>query len=157
MQSIVTGGIGGLVATAPMTVAMEAMHRQLPPREQYPLPPRQITENVAEEIGVGEHLDEGERVAATLVAHFAYGAAAGTVFSVIEKHLPGPAVVKGIGFGLAVWTGSYLGLLPATGLLSSAKHHPARRNALMIAAHVVWGAATGALTDVMAPRKSPTK
>ncbi len=40
---------------------------------------------------------------------------------------------------MVVWGVSYLGLLPGLGILSSAKDHPARRSALMIAAHLVWG------------------
>jgi hypothetical protein len=52
-------------------------------------------------------------------------------------------VLAGVGFGLAVWAVSYLGWLPAAGILSPATEHPARRNALMIGAHVVWGATTG--------------
>jgi hypothetical protein len=46
-----------------------------------------------------------------------------------------------------VWAGSYLGLLPMTGLLHSATRERAERNALMIAAHVVWGGVLGALAE----------
>ena len=40
-----------------------------------------------------------------------------------------------------------LGLLPALGILTPATRHPPRRNLLMIAAHVVWGATLGLLTE----------
>ena len=33
MSGVITGAIAGLTATAPMTVAMEVMHRRLPARE----------------------------------------------------------------------------------------------------------------------------
>lgn len=150
MKDVVAGGISGFIATAPMTAAMEAMHRQLPWYEQYPLPPREITEKMAEEAGMDDNLDEEEQVEATLVNHFAYGAACGTVYGMMARHLPGPPVAHGIGFGLVVWTGSYLGLLPALGILKPATEHPARRNALMIAAHVVWGAAAGMAFNALA-------
>lgn len=42
-----------------------------------------------------------------------------------------------------VWSGSYLGLLPALNILPPATEHPPGRNALMIAAHVVWGSVLG--------------
>src|SRR5262249_36443677 len=58
-------------------------------------------------------------------------------------------VVKGTAYGLAVWAGSYLGLLPALGILSPATRHPPRRTALMIAAHVVFGSALGVFTDLL--------
>jgi hypothetical protein len=61
-------------------------------------------------------------------------------------------VLAGTLYGLVVWGASYLGLVPALGLLSPATRHPRRRNALMIAAHLVWGAALGLLA-AQRPRK----
>ena len=52
---------------------------------------------------------------------------------------------EGALYGLAVWGGSYLGLMPATGLYRSADEEPAARNALMITAHIVWGAPSGVI------------
>lgn len=141
------GGAAGLAATVPMTLAMAAMHRRLPARQRYPLPPRQVTMNAARKAGVepSRDLDEQERVGLTMLAHFGYGAAVGALYGpMAPKSLPA-SILGGVGWGLAVWAGSYLGLLPALNLLSPATRHPARRNALMIAAHVVWGAATGVL------------
>ena len=151
MKRILLGALAGLAATAPMTLAMKLMHEQLPREERYPLPPRQVTEGVAEKAGVNEHLDEEERAAATWASHFAYGAACGALYGA----LPGEGVdrrpvLAGVGFGLAVWAVSYLGWLPAAGSISPATEHPARRNALMIAAHVVWGATTGAALAALA-------
>jgi hypothetical protein len=118
LNQALMGSLAGLTATVPMTLAMEAMHGALPAGERYPLPPREITEVMTEGAGLR-------------------GACALRV----------PPVAGGAAFGLAVWAGSYLGWLPAAGILRPASEHPARRNALMIAAHVVWGATTGLLVD----------
>lgn len=148
MNRYVSGALSGFIATAPMTISMIAMHRRLPKRERYPLPPRQITMRVAEQAGVPtERLDEPERKGLSLAAHFAYGAAAGTGYAAFAKRNSSHPLLKGIGYGLAVWSGSYLGLIPATGLLSSATKQPARRNALMIGAHVIWGLTLAALHE----------
>ncbi len=145
MNRVLLGALAGLAATAPMTLAMKLMHERLPRGEQYPLPPRQVTEGLAEKAGLGGHLDEEEREAATWVSHFAYGAACGALYGAVAgERLDEHPLLAGAGFGLAVWAGSYLGWLPAAGIISPATEHPARRNALMIAAHAVWGAATGA-------------
>ena len=145
MNRILLGALAGLAATAPMTLAMKLMHEQLPREEQYPLPPRQVTEGVAEKAGVNEQLDEDERRAATWVSHFAYGTACGALYGALSgERVDSRPLLAGAGFGLAVWAGSYLGWLPAAGIISPATEHPPRRNALMIAAHVVWGATTGA-------------
>src|SRR5688572_22570812 len=138
MNRILLGALAGLAATAPMTLAMKLMHEQLPREERYPLPPRQVTEGVAEKAGVNEKLDEGEREAATWASHFAYGAACGALYGALSgEGCDRRPLLSGVGFGVAVWAGSYLGWLPAAGILSPATEHPARRNALMIAAHVV--------------------
>ena len=139
MNRIILGALVGLAATAPMTLAMKLMHEQLPPEEKYPLPPRQVAEGLAEVAGVNEHLDEEEKEAATWVSHFAYGAACGAAYGALSRGLGRHAALAGAGFGVAVWAGSYLGWLPAAGILTPATEHPPRRNALMIASHVVWG------------------
>ena len=151
MNRILLGALAGLAATGPMTVAMKLMHERLPRGERYPLPPRQVTEGLAEKAGVNEQLDEEEREAATWVSHFAYGAACGALYGAVSgEKIDGHALLAGAGFGLAVWAGSYLGWLPAAGVLPPATEHPARRNALMIAAHVVWGATTGVAVERLA-------
>jgi uncharacterized membrane protein YagU involved in acid resistance len=155
MNRILLGALAGLAATGPMTVAMKLMHEQLPREEQYPLPPRQVAEGLAEKAGVNEHLGEEEREAATWVSHFAFGTACGALYGAVSgERLDGHSVLAGAGFGLAVWAGSYLGWLPAAGLLSPATEHPARRNALMIAAHVVWGATTGVALEKLSDGRS---
>ena len=146
MKAMIAGAAAGFAATIPMTAAMAVMHRQLPRVEQYPLPPRQITMHLAQ-VAQAVPEDEGVKQATTLTAHFAYGTAAGAVYAPLAAHCPAHPLVKGISYGLGVWAGSYLGLLPATGLLSSATRHPARRNLVMIAAHVVWGVALGVATE----------
>ena len=156
MNRLLRGALAGLAATAPMTLAMVWMHRRLPEDEQYPLPPRQVTMNTAEAVGVVEEgeLEESEKTALTLAGHFAYGAAVGALYGPLARRVPLPPVVSGAAYGLAVWAVSYLGWLPAAGLLSPATEHPARRNALMIAAHLVWGSAAGALVGYMDEKSS---
>jgi uncharacterized membrane protein YagU involved in acid resistance len=152
VNEVVAGAIGGCAGTLPMTAAMVVMHRLLPAPRRYPLPPRQITMRVARMAGLRRHMDEPERTGATLAAHFGYGTAAGALYGLVARPLPAPALAKGLLFGLALWGVSYLGLLPATSVLRSATDHPAERNALMIAAHLVWGATLGLVTDALADR-----
>jgi hypothetical protein len=147
MNRILLGALAGLAATVPMSLAMKLMHEQLPEHEQYPLPPRAVTMEIAEGAGVKEELDEPEREGLTWAAHFAYGAACGAAYAPLARRGGLPPVVSGAAFGVAVWAGSYLGWLPAAGIIRPATEHPPRRTALMIAAHVVWGVAAGALVQ----------
>ena len=57
--------------------------------------------------------------------------------------------------GGGVWMASYLGWLPGMGILKPATRHPGRRNALMLGAHLVWGAATAlAMRELLAARET---
>jgi hypothetical protein len=144
------GSIAGFLATAPMTVAMVAMHKALPPEEQEPLPPRQITENVAAKAGVDLGPNEDTHATATLAAHFGYGATVGALYGPFAGSSGLPRAAEGMLFGLAVWGGSYLGMLPGAGLYRSAKDDAPERNALMIAAHLIWGGALGLMVNALA-------
>jgi uncharacterized membrane protein YagU involved in acid resistance len=146
VKDVIAGMVGGIAATVPMTAAMEVMHAALPPAERRPLPPRRIEDRLTGVTGARRALGESEHVALTMLLHFGFGGAAGAVYGLASPHLPGAPMVKGAGFGVAVWAASYLGGLPATGLERSALREPSGRNALMVLAHVVWGAVLGEVT-----------
>ncbi len=140
MNPVLAGLAAGCIATAPMTLFMALAFQALPAGEKYPLPPREITIDLADKAGVDEALGETSRRGLTFVAHFGYGAAMGALYGWVTPVVPGPELAKGVVFGLLVWAASYLVVLPALGILAPATWHPVRRTALMIAAHVVWGA-----------------
>lgn len=153
-QGLLAGGAAGLAAAVPMTATMAALFPALPPEDQHPLPPRHVVERVTAEAGVDDDLSEPEKQGVTTVAHLGYGATTGALYGLIRPHVPLPGAVAGVAYGLAVWAGSYMGLLPALRLYPHAKDDSAERDALMIAAHVVWGATLGLVTDLLAdPRR----
>jgi hypothetical protein len=49
--------------------------------------------------------------------------------------------------GMALWTASYLGWLPAFGLRRSAVKESGGQSLQMICAHLVWGATAAAIID----------
>lgn len=142
--------MAGVVGTVPMTIFMLLMHRLLPNWQRYALPPERITDALAKRAGVGKRMDKRQRVGAAVVAHFGYGASMGMMYSLFARLTSLPVLVKGIMFGLVVWAGNYLGLLPTMSIPSSADDETVRRNMLMIAAHVIWGTATGMVADWLA-------
>jgi hypothetical protein len=126
---LLLGALAGFTATLPMTVAMRRLHERLPAQERYPLPPRELSEELP---------DLGMRTSATtLLNHFLYGAVTGGMFAAASGRRD---TATGAAYGIAVWMASYLGWIPATGMLRVATRHPARRNGLMLIAHLVWGA-----------------
>lgn len=149
MNRYLAGAVGGLLATVPMTVAMVSLHRTLPRDEQYPLPPREITDDLVARSPFKEPLQDETMTRLTLAAHFTYGAAAGALYGSLLHQRPRP-VLLGASYGLAVWAASYLGWIPAAKVLKPATQHPWRRNLLMLAVHCVWGASTASVARRLA-------
>ncbi|WP_176478487.1 MULTISPECIES: hypothetical protein [unclassified Mesorhizobium] len=128
LDKALLGAAAGVVATMAMTATMRRLHAMLPEDERYPLPPREIVDR---SVPVA---DERKGRSRTLLAHFGFGGLTGALFTLL------PIIRgRGVAYGIAVWTLSYLGWIPAAGILAPAHRHPLRRNVLMIAAHVIWG------------------
>jgi uncharacterized membrane protein YagU involved in acid resistance len=134
---IIIGGIAGVVGTMAMTAAMRRLHRRLPEEERYPLTPREIVDSGSKQLGMPLAGEAAKDV--TTITHFAYGAACGALIAAMN---PDPKKHTGAAAGVAIWLASYVGWIPAVGTLEPATKHPARRNALMIGVHLVWGYAT---------------
>lgn len=139
------GGIAGFVATMAMTSAMRRLHGRLPAKERYPLTPREI---------VDATLDPPAAAAPdlTLALHFAYGAGCGALIALADPRIgrAGGALAGG-----GIWLASYMGWIPAFGVLKPATRHPLRRNAVMLGAHFAWGWSTSeAMRELLAARET---
>jgi uncharacterized membrane protein YagU involved in acid resistance len=145
MNRAIQGCAAGFLATIPMTGIMQALHKKLPRSQRYPLPPRQITMRLVNELQPPERLKEEEKTAMTWVGHFGYGALAGVAYSGLESRVQLPALLKGLMFGLAVYGGSYLGWLPLFRVHKPATQVPRERNFILVLSHLAWGACTGIL------------
>lgn len=145
---LLLGAIAGAAATVAMTAAMNRLHRRLPADERYPLPPREITERL-----MPRPADDDAIKDIATAAHHGYGAVTGAI---IAAAAPNVGLAGGAAAGIGVWAASYFGWIPAAAILKPAHRHPAYRNALMIAAHVVWGAVTAASIRELDAARSTT-
>lgn len=150
------GFCGGLVATIPMTLWMLVTNRLLSTSVPDPLPPEEITVNLAKKAHVESHLQPHQkRKKASLINHFLYGGLIASPFGFISSNLRREhAFFSGIVYGLLVWSSNYLGLLPRLDLYPSAKEEPARMNGIMVIAHVIWGGVLGLVTSRMTRRQA---
>jgi hypothetical protein len=141
-----------------MTVAMKLLQRRGNGASRPPFPPHEVAMGVAETAGVERHeMSEEQRRALTYAGHFGYGTAVGAAYPIVARRLRGPAAARGAAYGLAVWAGSYLGFLPAFRLWGPPAHQAAspraaRTTALLVLAHVVWGATLGLVHEALASR-----
>ena len=144
---VLRGAAAGCAATVPMTIVMEALRAVLPAEQYRQMPPREVVdrtiEKAEEAVGYAE-LDGDDRIALTAVAHLAFGAAAGALYGAATGSRR-PSVFTGIAYGLAVWAVAYGVGLPSLGLHPAAARDTSDRNEVLIASHVVWGAALATL------------
>ena len=144
-KTLIDGAIAGFIATVPMSLVMLALQRMLPPQRQSPLPPSEITERAAKRADVETAAQDPWHDLLTLISHFGFGATVGSLYGPLAQRAPFPKFASGFLFGLVVWFVSYQGWLPALRLLPPASKQPPKRNLIMIAAHLVWGASLGLL------------
>jgi uncharacterized membrane protein YagU involved in acid resistance len=148
---LLAGAFAGFVATLPMTAAMRFLYNRLPYWQRYPLPPRRIIANLAGKLRA-RRAEREHHHALAHVAHYSYGAAGGALYALVSPKLPFLPLLNGVIFGLAVWTASYFGILPAIGALPPATRQPRPRNMLMLAAHFVWGMALAMIYGLIGRR-----
>ena len=142
MQQFVRGGLAGLAATVPMTVVIAAGRAA---GLMGTPPPVEIVENVAEQAGEDPDRDSPAFQASWIAAHLGYGAACGALYALMRPLLPRSDVAAGLLFGGAVWGVSYMGVMPALDLYPSAKDDSEPRQAVMVAAHAVFGMALASI------------
>lgn len=110
----------------------------------------------ASKAGVRDVVDvPGRKTESTLAAHFAFGATAGLIYSGFAGRTGLPPAAEGALYGLGVWSSNYLGILPALGLAKPATEDTTGRNALMIAANVLWGSVAAVLFARLSSNKQP--
>jgi uncharacterized membrane protein YagU involved in acid resistance len=135
-----------------MTAVMLAVQQALPRRQQTRLEPRRVADDMVHRVGLKANLSQREEKQASVAAHFAYGAAVGAGYSLAEPMISLPRGLQGPAYGMLVWAASYAGWLPAIGTLPPPQRRPEGRNLLLIAAHLVWGAATEVVHDALAEK-----
>src|SRR4051812_1805910 len=102
VNDILVSAAAGVIATVPMTVVMEELHRVLPGEHNGPLPPREVTEGLYDHFDHVEEESEENLEQLTFLLHYSFGGVAGALFPLIApKRLPA-AVGAGVLYGLAV-------------------------------------------------------
>jgi hypothetical protein len=146
MNPYARGAIGGLAGTAAMTVSMYWLYKLLPEEQKRShLPPRPIILGTGSKLGLTQKLDRSGKWAAMGFVHFAYGGLTGALLPLFpsldlhKTHHLVSSLARGALFGMAVWAGSYLGWLPATGLFKTWREETSSRMALMAFSTMVWG------------------
>jgi hypothetical protein len=143
LQKVPAGLAAGFVATAAMSSLMLAARRV---GLMGKLPPEKITDKALKAVG----LRTSKRTAKglSMTAHFAYGMTSGALFAGVirGKVLRNHPVVEALAFTALVYVASYVGWIPALGIMPPPQRDRPGRPASMWLAHLVYGTVLGTLT-----------
>jgi hypothetical protein len=138
------GALAGLVATIPMTLAMEICTAPCPSTSAI-LYPSGNYEQLTAKAGVREQLEEKEQVELALALFLQGIGGYGLCRTCTEIHALAPSRRN---YLRARFMDDQLPrLVTGSRILRPATEHPPRRNALMLTAHDVWGSVLGLLVD----------
>ena len=107
------------------------------------MPPEKITASLLRRTPISPS-EEHQDALATLL-HFGFGSAAGALFGVIAPRRLIARIPLGMGYGAAIWGVSYMGWVPAFGIMPHAAHDRRDRQMVMLAGHLVYGTALALL------------
>ncbi|MEV5410955.1 DUF6789 family protein [Thermopolyspora sp. NPDC052614] len=128
------GAAAGTLATGAMSALMLAGARAGLMRHQ---PPKRIARAFLP--GHRHRPKPGERLLGT-AAHFGFGAASGAVFGLLVGDRR-PRILAGVVYALAIWAVGYQGWVPRLHIMPPATQDVPERQAVMVGAHLVYGAA----------------
>ena len=147
-----TGALGGLGGTFVLSGLREAMSRMGLVFETAPM---QVVDR-AEEVGiVGDLSPTGHRLL-TVIAHFAYGTAAGAAFGLLRRERGGAAEEAAVGstLGILAWGAGWSTWLPLTGVHRPPWKGRSPRVLLPVIDHAAFGAAWGLINLALSRRQA---
>jgi hypothetical protein len=152
---VAKGLLAGVIGTASMDTARYVMYRRaggtdsplawefapVDSWEQAP-DPGQVVKRLIEGFTQRELPDRWAFPIST-IAHWSYGSAWASLYSVLVGSLRRPNPLYGVPFGATVWVSDYI-FLPAAGLYKPIWEYDAKTLAKDLGGHLAYGAGTGA-------------
>ena len=142
-MAILHGIVAGLLAGVIGAGAMSLAHKAFPAAEQEQ--GDDATVKVASGITrllLRRPLPEAKKPLAGNIVHYAFGAGVGGLYGGLATVMPRLTLAFGLPFGVAVWLGAHVIMVPALGLAAPPTRQPLLKEALEFGLHLVYGAVT---------------
>ena len=143
-RGAIAGLVGGLLAAGAMSVAHRILS-DLDRKAEAPSPkPEDPTVTVARAATglAGYTLAEHQKPRVGAAVHYAFGAVVGAVYGAVAEIAPIVTTAFGVPFGIGVWFGAHVVVVPAMGLSDPPTRQPVGKEAEEFGLHVVYGAVT---------------
>jgi uncharacterized membrane protein YagU involved in acid resistance len=163
-RGVIAGLVGGVIAAGAMSVVHKGVagisagaRQQKPPPDQHQ--EEDATVKVAD--GIARWLlhrplpDEKKPLAGTVV-HYTFGASVGALYGGVAAVVPRVTMAVGLPFGVAVWLGAHVIMVPALGLAEPPTRQPRSKEGLEFVLHLVYGAVTEVVRRLARRALSPS-
>ena len=148
---MLAGLVGGVIAAG----AMSVVHKSLggigigSPPQRPPAPDSHQDEDATVKVADGiarwllhRPLSEDKKPLARNLVHYAFGGSIGAIYGGVAVVAPRVTAAVGLPFGVAVWLGAHVIMVPALGLAEPPTRQPRSKEGLELALHLVHGAVT---------------
>jgi putative membrane protein len=139
-RGIIAGLVGGVIAAGAMSLVHKGIGAQSAGQQS-----EDATVRVAGGISrrlVNRPVPENKKPLAGNIVHYAFGAGVGALYGGLADVAPRVTVALGLPFGISVWLGAHVIMVPALGLAAPPTRQAASKEALEFILHLVYGAVT---------------
>ena len=149
-RGVVAGSVGGAIAAGAMSVVHKGLAGMISPQRQ---PAQSAEQQKGEDATVrvddgvtrwllSRSLPEAKKPLASNVVHYAFGASVGGLYGGLATVAPRVALALGLPFGVVVWLGAHVIMVPTLGLAPPVTRQPPLKEALEFVLHLVYGVVT---------------
>lgn len=138
------GLVGGLLAAGLMSVGHRIVEDLSPEPQGAASQAEDPTIKVASGAArvTGYRLRRSQKARAGTAVHYAFGATIGALYGGVAEVVPGITSAFGWAFGVAVWLGAHVVMVPALGLADPPTRQPLGKEAEELGLHLVYGSTT---------------
>ncbi len=91
---------------------------------------------------LGQSLNADQKHVAGVAIHYAFGAVSGAFYGAAAEVIPSVKVMKGLGFGIAIWLAAVEVALPLLKLAEPPWRYPVRMHTYSLISHLIYGSVT---------------
>jgi len=158
-RGVIAGLVGGVIAAG----AMSTVHKSLVgiisgTRQPVPTANQQQDDDATVKVAAGitrwlfgRPVSENRKPLAGHLVHYAFGGSVGALYGGISVLAPRVTVAFGLPFGIAVWLGAHVIMVPALGLAPPPTRQPPSKEAMEFFLHLIYGSVTETVRRLFRP------
>ena len=140
-RGIIAGLVGGVIAAGAMSLVHKGFSAPSTEQQRSEDATVMVADGVSRWL-MNRPVPQDKKPLAGTIVHYAFGAGVGALYGGLADVAPRVTVALGLPFGVSVWLGAHVIMVPALGLAAPPTRQPASKEALEFVLHLVYGGVT---------------